>query len=261
MFGGVAGAVFWPRWLAGASGFQSLPAIILPILVFAGLVQYGLSGLPAVKARNLAVVDLHEVRGNWRNVLILYASSSMRYCVNTALIYLFVRWSQQMTAAKYPQLDEAAVAALAAPTAGNLNAAMILGMACGGFLAGTLVAPDREKGPLVWVPLVFAPMVALFPRFGIEVSYLMALLAGIGFSSMIPISIALAQHLLPHRANFAASLMMGGAWMVATIGPRSAEYGVSHFGLNNTFLLIACLLACSGLVCTLLKPPRLPAQR
>jgi MFS family permease len=99
------------------------------------------------------------------------------------------------------------------------------------------------------VPIVFSPVVALFPLMPIWGSYLLAVLAGIGFSSMIPISVAMAQHLLPHRANFASSLMMGGAWTVATIGPRCAEFGVTHWGLNITFLLTAGVLAVSGLVC------------
>ena len=126
---------------------------------------------------------------------------------------------------------------------------MIFGMAIGGILAGRFVKPNRERGPMIWVPVVFSPVVALFPYMSVEVSYVFAAFAGMGFSSMIPISIALAQHLLPHRAYLASSLMMGGAWTVATIGPRFAEFGVKHLGLNTTFLLTGVVLAVSGIVC------------
>lgn len=106
-------------------------------------------------------------------------------------------------------------------------------------MGGTFVAPGREKWPLVWVPLCFCPVLALFPHLSIQASYLLAVMAGVGFASMIPVTVALAQHLLPHRANFASSLMMGGAWVVATIGPRSAEFGVTHLGIETTFALVS----------------------
>ena len=126
---------------------------------------------------------------------------------------------------------------------------MIFGMAVGGILAGRFVHPNRERLPMILVPIVFAPLVALFPYMSIEMSYVLAAAAGMGFSSMIPISIALAQHLLPHRAYLASSLMMGGAWTVATIGPRMAELAVSYLGINTAFLLTGTALALSGLVC------------
>ena len=126
---------------------------------------------------------------------------------------------------------------------------MILGMALGGLLGGMLVAPGREKWPLVFVPICFTPIVALFPHVAIQASYPLAMLAGMGFASMIPVTVALAQHLIPHRANLASSLMMGGAWMVSAIGPRLAEFGVAHYGIETTFLVTALILAASGIVC------------
>jgi hypothetical protein len=62
------------------------------------------------------------------------------------------------------------------------------------------------------------------------------------------VTIALAQRLLPHRANLASSLMMGGAWTVSMVGPRLAEFGVTRWGLSTTFLLTACGLVLSGIV-------------
>lgn len=260
MIGGFSGAMLWPRWLSHVFGFETLPYIILPIFLVAFGVQQSLSQLPALPEHKPEELDLHALRGNWRNVGILYVASAVRYCVNTALIYLFVRWTQHVVAADHANWSAATIAKAAAPMAGNLNAAMITGMACGGLLAGALIKPDREKRPMIWVPLLFAPVVALFPHLAVKASYVLALLAGIGFSAAIPITVALAQHLLPHRANLAASLMMGGAWMLASIGPRSAEFGVTHFGLETTFLLTGGLLAASGIVCTLLRGPKTAAS-
>lgn len=249
MVGGVLGAMLWPRWLKTNWGFDTLPVILIPCLLLTLLVQRCHTTLPPVPKHEKEDLDLALVSKNWSDVWYLYASSALRYCVNTALVYLFVRWSEEQVQLANSALSKKEVADIASPTVGNLNAAMILGMAIGGIAVGKLILPNRERLPMIWVPIVFAPVVALFPYASIWGSYLLALLAGIGFSSMIPISVAMAQHLLPHRANLASSLMMGGAWTVATIGPRCAEFGVTHWGLNSTFLITAVVLAVSGLVC------------
>jgi MFS family permease len=260
MIGGVSGAMFWPRWLSQESGFEQLPLVVLPFLVLALAVHRGNRSLPPLQTRNRPTVEQAAVRKNWGSILVLYCSSALRYCVNTALVYLYLRWVQQGYAAEHVGWTADQVAKAAAPVVGNLNAMTILGMALGSLLAGTFVSPGKEKLPMVVVPLAFAPVVAFLPHLGIHASYVMGILAGIGFSAMFPISVAMAQHLLPHRANLAASLMMGGAWAVATLGPRFAEYGVTHWGVENTFLLTAIVLAASGLVALGLRSEPQPAD-
>jgi MFS family permease len=254
MVGGVLGALVFPRWLATSAGFNTLPFIAVPAVVLALVVIRCQSALPAPQVHNHQTLDLAVVSKNWKSVWFLYLSSALRYCVNTALVYLFVRWAEyKFTPVDGSQTIEQ-IAKAAAPAVGNLNAAMIFGMAIGGILAGRFVRPNHERLPMIWVPVAFAPLVAVFPYMSVEASYVFAALAGIGFSSMIPISIALAQHLLPHRAYLASSLMMGGAWTVATVGPRLAELGVKHLGINTAFLLTGAVLALSGLVCAGLAP-------
>ena len=181
---------------------------------------------------------------------VLYVSAALRFKVNMALIYLYVRWAQDLVGRSRPGIGEIALAQLTAPVIGNLNALTILGMAIGGLGAGALVRRGREKWPLVLVPIAFAPCIMLFPLAGRAGGYALAVLAGMGFAAMIPVSIALAQRLLPHRTSLASGLMMGGAWSVATIGPRLAEFGVSTpaIGLDRTFTLVAAALVLSGLV-------------
>ncbi|QEG35645.1 MFS transporter [Bythopirellula goksoeyrii] len=256
MIGGVFGAILWPRWLSTTGGFGNLPLMVAPILILAFFLHRKLLVLPPIKQHQWHTADLSLLRGNWANIIVLYAASAMRYCINTSLVYLFVRWTEQVISLEHASMSAEAVAKQAAPIVGNLNACMILGMAIGGLMGGTFVAPGREKWPLVWVPLCFCPVLALFPHLSIQASYVLAVMAGVGFASMIPVTVALAQHLLPHRANFASSLMMGGAWVVATIGPRSAEFGVTHLGIETTFALLAAVLAISGIVCCLFREPK-----
>jgi MFS family permease len=128
-------------------------------------------------------------------------------------------------------------------------------MAIGGLVAGAVVRPGREKWPLVVVPLLGAPFVAIFPMAGIQAGYLLAVLAGIGFAAMIPVTMSVAQRLLPHRTSLASGMMLGGAWAVAVVGPVIAERCLEApaIGLDRTFGLTAVLLALSGIVCLPLR--------
>ncbi len=252
MLGGTMGSLVWPRLLSQPYGFRILPLVISPVVVLVVVLHRSFSRLaPNGHAVN-GTTEQNIVVANWREVGLLYLSASLRFSVNLALIYLYVRWAQGEIAASNTTATRAEIAKTAAPMVGDLNAATIFGMALGGLLAGLLVRAGKEKWPMVLVPMVFAPVVVAFPHVPLSVGYLLATLAGIGFASMIPVTIALAQHALPHRTNLASSLMMGGAWATSMIGPRLAEISMSRWGLTTTFHLTAAVLVASGLVCLLL---------
>jgi len=255
MAGGISGAVLGPRLLSLSSGFRMLPVIVVPVVILAYILQRRFATLEPMATKSFHDLELMVPRKNWTVVGILYLSAAMRFSVNMALLYLYVRWTQYQITSENVGWSAAEVARAAAPINGNLNAATLVGMALGGISAGVFVRSGREKWPMVLVPLVFAPVIALFPFVPMQINYLLAMLAGTGFAAMIPVTIALAQRLLPHRANFASSLMMGGAWAVAMVGPRLAELGVGGIGLVPTFLVTAAVLAVSGAVCVLIRVP------
>jgi len=256
MLGGVLGALVWPRVLTLSVGFQILPLLVAPLLVLAVLLQRSFSRLEPLHGHASEASTDELPRFSWACVSVLYIAAVLRFCVNMALTYLFVRWAQTHVAAQHAEWGIDAVARAAAPRVGNLNAAMLIGMAIGGTSAGVLIRPGKEKWPMVWVPLVFAPVIGLFPFLPLEAGYLLAIAAGVGFAAMIPVTIALAQQLMPRQTNLASSLMMGGAWAVAMLGPMGAEFGVSRYGLQTTFLATAATLAVAGLVCLPLKHQR-----
>lgn len=256
MLGGVLGALVWPRVLTLSVGFQILPLLVAPMLVLAVFLQRSFSRLEPLHEHETEASTAELPSVSWACVAVLYVAAVLRFCVNMALTYLFVRWVQTHVAAQHADWGMEAVARAAAPRVGNLNAAMLLGMAIGGTSAGVLIRPGKEKWPMVLVPLLFAPVIGLFPFLPLEAGYLLAIAAGIGFAAMIPVTVALAQQLMPRQTNLASSLMMGGAWAVAMLGPMCAEIGVSRYGLQTTFLATAATLAVAGLVCLPLKHQR-----
>ncbi len=249
MAGGVLGATFTPRLIAWTGGFSVLALGIVPGLILAWLLHRTIRCLPHRHPSHRMVSFLRsEIKARWTLVGLLYVASVLRFAVNLAAVYLYVRWVQNFVRAEHAGWTPSEIANFAAPIVGNLNACLILGMALGGMGSGFFIRQGQERWPLVLCPVVFAPAVFLFPHANLAGSYVLSILIGIGFAAMIPVSIGLGQRLLPHRTSLASSFMMGGAWAVAMLGPRLAEFGIQHMGIATTFYWAGAVLCLAGLV-------------
>jgi len=175
--------------------------------------------------------DARERRGRWGAVGVLYAANVIRFSVNVALVYLFTEWASAFVVrtSDAGAMTEA-MGIRASQINGNLQASLQIGMGGGGIALGFLLAPRFEKAAFVALPLMGAAMIASIPTIGRSAPELApwlvmgaAILAGLGFGSLIPVSMALSQRLLPHRTSLATGMMLGGAWMLAFMGPTLAE--------------------------------------
>lgn len=256
MIGGIIGASLSPRLTALDDGFTLLQYMMVPGVLGAVLLHLVIRGLPHrvshEHAREAMPTDA-DVRGRWAMIALLYAVNATRFTVNIALVYLFVRWAQAPFALTNPEWRQSAVAEAAAPIVGNLTALSIVGMMVGGLTAGALVRQGREKLPMILVPVILAPSILVFPIATVPAGYALAVASGIAFASMVPVTLSLAQRLLPHRTSLASGLMLGGAWAVAVTGPRIAEWAINTHGLDVAFYIAGIALAMSGLMCVLMR--------
>ena len=228
---------------------------LVPALVLAGALHLMIRRVPhRHHQHHLIRFEDGEVAKRWWMITVLYIASSLRFTVNMALVYLIVRWAEAHAAINFPTYQADQIAAQGGKIAATTNALLIAGMATGGLIGGVLVRNGREKWPQVLIPLIFAPLIALFGKASLGLGYVLAVCAGVAFAAMIPVTLSLAQRLLPHRTSLASAIMLGGAWMVAAAGPLLAEYclGTLNLGLSRTFGLTAVLLVASGIVCLLL---------
>jgi len=256
MVGSTLGSLLVPA-MNEAWGLRSLVWFIVPGVFGALALWMAIGSIPHrhVEAdRRAAALSRHEVRRRWWSVGILYVGNILRFTVNQALVVLVVRWAEAATlAAAGSATFTTALRESSSILNGRMQAAMAVGMGVGGLLGGTLVRPGREKRVLVGSAIIGVPAIVLFPLATPWLAVALAMLAGVGFASATPLSIAVAQRLLPHRTSLASSLMMGGAWVFAASGPLLAQGFIAGLGLGGAFVAIAFMLAVSGAVTFLLS--------
>jgi len=190
-----------------------------------------------------------ERRKRWTGVWLLYAGNVLRFGVDVCLIQLIIRWTELMA------LDRStggvftdAVRIDASQLNGPLQAAKQVGMGLGGVALGWWFHVRHERALLVVMPLVGAAMVAALPYTGGAMALVVCALAGLGYGAVVPMTISMAQRLIPHRTSLASGLMMGGAWAVASVGSPISQRLSERFGLETAFLAVAVSLLFASLI-------------
>ncbi|MBC7773729.1 MAG: MFS transporter [Pyrinomonadaceae bacterium] len=249
MAGGIAGNITAPLWVShfgGESlgeGLRSIAKLIPPGLVFVVALCWAIH---RVSHRHAGARDAHaalgtaERRSRWRAVWVLYAGNVIRFTVDTALILLIVRWTEQlaMTQSGSTELTDS-LRQEAARMSGPLQAAKQVGMGVCGLLAGWWIGPRHEKLALVVSPIIGAAALLVMPMCTGAWAMVACMVAGIGYGGLVPVTISLAQRLLPHRTSLASGLMMGGAWAVASLGAPLAQWSLERFGIRLAFAVVA----------------------
>lgn len=263
--GGVLGGFSSPQ-IAERLGLRSLAWVIPPIVLFAAALAWAIHSIPHKHAgaqEHHDSLPRTEQRRRWRDVALLYFGNVFRFLVNMMLVQLLVRWSEAQI---LRGLDGAVLTRELRLDASHLNgpmqSMMAIGMGVSGLALGWFVPIEKAKSFLIGMPLLGVAAIAIFPRlesmgvpihepgFGKAAVWFTAAMMGMGYSAVMPLTITMAQRLLPHRTSLGSALMMGGAWSVACVGPPTAQWmlrqGMSLqgcFAVGAGLLLISSLLA------------------
>lgn len=190
-----------------------------------------------------------ERRRRWAGVWLLYAGNILRFGIDVCLIQLIIRWAEQIAIDRSGGgLLSEAIRIEASQITGPLQAAKQVGMGLGGVALGWWFHVRHERLLLITTPLLGAVMVGLLPFTSGWTSLLVCAVAGVGYGAVVPLTISMAQRLIPHRTSLASGLMMGGAWAVASVGSPISEALSARIGLKSAFLAVgASLLAAAFL--------------
>lgn len=259
MAGAIGGSLFAP-WFVRTHGLAALTWMLPFGLVFCVVLAWATHGLPhrphGARDRHRAL-SRREQRRRWTALWFLYAANVLRFLVNMALIQLLIRWAERVALRRADAAElTPAVRLDASQVNGWMQAALAIGMALGGLACGAVGRARHERAALLVGPMIGA--VACLALTGAQgaAAWLMALLAGVGYFGVIPMTIGLGQRLLPHRASLVSGILMGGGWLVAAAAPPLSQWSLDRFGLEASFVACAVGLALSG-VLGLAVPERL----
>jgi MFS family permease len=253
MVGGMTGNVLIPEYVAmltpridgvpdTSAGLRSL-LYLIPIGLVAAFVlakaTHGVAHRHNGAHATHTEWDAHERRQRWFAVGVLYVTNMLRFSVNMALVYLLIEWVSEHTLIKHDALVMTErLSVEASKLNGILQASMQVGMGGMGIVLGLILSAKHEKLAFIVFPMLGSIALFMIPRTHmimagseVPVAIIATILTGVGFGAVIPVSISLAQRLLPHRTSLASGLMLGGAWMIAFLGPIVAE--LIHKGLAN----------------------------
>jgi MFS family permease len=242
-----------------------MPGLVIlmgPGLAMAGVLAWGIHSIPhrhATAHADHAALPARERTRRWIEIGLLYTTNAIRFTVNMMLVQLVIRWTEAWVLAHSG--GEGLTDALrvkAAAINGPLQSAMSIGIAIASLLLGWFGAARLEKRLLIMVPLLGAAAIALFPlSSAVWIAFSLSIIAGVGYQGVVPITITMAQRLVPHRTSLASGLMLGGAWTVAAAGPPVAQWLCNRVGLSCAFEWVAGLLVVSvGLTIPLRSPAR-----
>lgn len=250
MIGGTLGSYLSPAFV-GAFGLGALGYLAAPGLAFAGALGLAIHAVPHRHdgaRREHDALPPAQRRDRWRTVWLLYAANVVRFTVNMALVHLIVLWSEREAlrragATVFTRELEARASMLNGP----MQASMQVGMGAAGIAAGLLLRGRGERRAMILAPLLGASSMALLPHLGAW-AWTMGIVAGVGFGGLVPVTISMAQRLLPHRTSLASGLMMGGAWALAFTGPPLGQALVNAWGLDAAFAVVGSFLLASSVL-------------
>lgn len=249
--GGVLGSFTMPRFVH-TFDLTRLAWAIGPCVLYALLLAWAIHAVPHRHARaheHHSALPEHERRRRWRDVSLLFAANALRFIVNMMLVQLIKRWCEARVLGEHGAAELSPDLRLASSAInGPIQGMMALGMGTSGLILGRMTPMRHAKVVLFVTPLVGVVAAALFSSSGtLGMAWMLAALMGLGYAAVMPMTITMAQRLLPHRTGLASALMMGGAWTLAAGGPPAAQALLTNgWSLRSCFLLVAALLLVSA---------------
>jgi len=132
-------------------------------------------------------------------------------------------------------------------------------LALGGF-AGGFLADRFGRRRIVFASLVvLAPLLFLLWHANEQAAFLVAPFAGLAVGAALPITLVMAQELLPRNIGIASGLALGFGFATGGIGVAITGLIADHFGILTALYLLAVLPLVAAVVTLALPPGPRPA--
>lgn len=225
-------------WLVHHFGFTGLAYIFPFSILFALTFLKVRSELPErVSTPERCRQELQDIRmnGSWWALVLLIVVSWLRAWAQ----YIFVAYYS------YHFINSGYDISISAPIISVFLLAGTAGTLAGGLFADWLGRRTVITGSLV-LGLVALWLSLLPPG---PIAWLGIALLGVALHAMVPVSIVIAQELVPHRAGMAAGLMMGFSYGLGGLCTPITGYIADTYGIGMALRSTYPVLAASVLLC------------
>ncbi len=249
--------------LGGNSGFATGPVVARFAFATAGqgaiglLTGFGLllSALQVWAApRRIKAADAPAVEAKSGTAGLNDYNPMARYSAVALIVVIFLRqWVHSSMTTYLPQWVVAQ--GYSVDVASNLSFALLLPLALGGLLGGSLADRVGRK-PIILTSLLGAiPLVLLLLNSPLTLQFFIAPVLGMLIGASFPITLVMAQELLPRGIGVMSGLALGFTFIAGSIGVAITGRLADALGLQATLSGLA-LVALVGVCAALLLPRR-----
>jgi len=246
MLGGNSGYAFGPVF--GTVAFTLAGGHMPEFLAILGLAQAALIYW-ALAVQQRSLIDQPATTQTTTAVRV-----ATRVVIMLTLVIFLRSWVQNSVATYIPQVFKAQ--GFSTAFAGNVLFSILMPLAIGGLIGGTLSDRMGRRRILMASTALISPALWGLLHTGGMASFVLGPLLGITIGASLPVTLVMAQELIPRGLGMMSGFVLGFTFIAGAIGVSINGFAADHFGLMPTMLLNTLLPPGAAVLAYLLPDDR-----
>ena len=246
MLGGNVGYAFGP--IFGAAAFALAGGLMPEMIALLGLGQAALVFWALAATPGSYVDDPGSVSSG------VAARAALSVIVTLGLVIFFRSWVQSSVTTYIPQVYKAQ--GFSTAEAGNVLFSILLPLAVGGLVGGTLSDKIGRRRVLIMSTALIGPALWGLLHAAGAASYILGPLLGVAIGASLPVTLVMAQNLVPRGLGLMSGVALGFTFIAGAIGVGVNGVVADQLGLLPTMTINALLPVAAAALAFLLPDDR-----
>ncbi len=184
------------------------------------------------------------------------ARAALGVIITLGLVIFFRSWVQSSVVTYIPQVYKAQ--GFSTAEAGNILFSILLPLAIGGLIGGTLSDKIGRRQVLIVSTALIGPALWGLLHAAGAASYILGPLLGAAIGASLPVTLVMAQNLVPRGLGLMSGIALGFTFIAGAIGVGVNGVIADQFGLLPTMTITAALPVAAAALAILLPDDRPP---
>jgi MFS transporter, FSR family, fosmidomycin resistance protein len=246
MLGGNTGYAFGP--ILATMAFAMAGGFLPEMFAFLGLAQAALIFLALAKEHTDPAFKTAAASTD------ATARAALSVIITLGLVIFFRSWVQTSVSTYIPQIYKAQGASN--QEASNILFAILLPLAIGGLIGGTLSDKIGRRSVLIVSTGLIGPALWGMLHTTGAVAYLLGPVLGVAIGASLPVTLVMAQNLVPRGLGFMSGIVLGFTFIAGAIGVGINGVIADQIGLVPTMAINAALPVAAALLAFFLPDDR-----